>query len=156
MVDQKQLKDLFMLKHGVLYCKIKCKPVGHINKSNGYLQITIKGKKFYAHRLIYIWHYGKIKKGRYVDHKDHNRLNNKKKNLRLVTHLENSKNTSIRKDNKSGMVGVSFCKSTEKWRVNINHNGKCINLGRYKYINEAIEVRKKANKRYNYHKNHGS
>jgi hypothetical protein len=42
----------------------------------GYKAISILGKDYLAHRVIWLWVYGYMPEGT-VDHKDRNRLNNK-------------------------------------------------------------------------------
>lgn len=49
---------------------------------------------------------------------------------------------------KSGIRGVSWCKTKRKWLAHIWHNGKSINLGRFADIKDAIEARKKAEELY--------
>lgn len=49
-------------------------------------------------------------------------------------------------NNTSGHKGVSYCKSRDKWEAYIHVHNKRINLGRYKTLEEAIEVRKLAEK----------
>ena len=76
-------------------------------------------------------------------------LDNRKSNLRICTHAQNSKNLKVRKDNTSGFKGVCFTKERwrgKRWCAYINSNNKRIGLGRFltkeeaalKY-NEAVE-----------------
>ena len=59
-----------------------------------------------------------------VDHIDGDGLNNQKSNLRLVTPTQNQQNqTTARRDNKSGVKGVSWDKFRNRWRVSITVNG---------------------------------
>lgn len=48
-----------------------------------------------------------------VDHKSRDKLDNRKKNLRAVTHSANNRNRTVSKNNKSGVTGVS--KSGNSW-----------------------------------------
>ena len=63
-------------------------------------------------------------KGQVVDHINHNKLDNRKVNLRVCTDMENSKNKGLRKDNKSGVTGVVWNNEKNKWTVNIRCNNK--------------------------------
>ena len=55
-----------------------------------------------------------------VDHKNGNTLDNRRKNLRLCTHTQNNQNKrKTRQRVSSKYKGVSFLKSTKKWRVYI-------------------------------------
>lgn len=126
--------------------------VGYIN-NNGYRQVRINDKIYMVHRLIY-----KIKHGfdpDYADHIDGNPLNNKIENLRSVTHQENCRNQKKRKDNISGVTGVYWNKSRKKWRARLMVNSKELHLGYFENKKEAVNARKKAEKKHGFHKNHG-
>lgn len=62
--------------------------------------------------------------------------------------LQDYKNRKINKRNKSGVTGVSWDKKSKKWFVNIGYNNKTIYLGRFDELEDAIEVRKKAEEKY--------
>jgi hypothetical protein len=82
--------------------------------------ITINGKSYASHRIIYILVYGYLSEDSVVDHIDGNPLNNRIGNLRAVTKRTNAQNQRMRRDNKSGVVGV--CKlTTTDIRGNILH-----------------------------------
>ena len=83
-----------------------------------------------------------------VDHINHNKLDNRKCNLRVCTQSQNTMNSSLRSDNTSGYTGVYWYKSRSKWLVRITVNGKCINLGYYDDLEEAVKVRKEAEIKY--------
>ena len=51
------------------------------------------------------------------------------------------------KANKSGVVGVNWDKSRGKWQASIKFKGHKYNLGRYEFIQDAIDARKEAEKR---------
>lgn len=160
-MDKQELQNLFFYKNGELYWK-KYRPgvnmgipAGCVDKTTGYRQIRINKKRYYAHHLIYIYHYGSIQKGMEIDHKDHNRANNEIINLKLVTHKQNGKNCSIPKNNKSGVLGVSWQKTAKKWQVHLAINGKSKYFGLYENIKDAKKAIEKAKKKYNYHPNHG-
>jgi hypothetical protein len=91
-----------------------------------------------------------------VDHIDHNALNNKPENLRLVSRSENSKNLSQNSKNKSGYTGIFWDKRRTKWMVNINYKGKTFYIGRFKTLHEAIASRQMAERFFCYHENHGN
>lgn len=97
------------------------------------------GKPVYMHILLGFKHY---------DHIDRNEFNNLESNLRPCTQQENSRNRSIRSNNKSGVTGVYWDKNTSKWRANIVVNGKTIQLGRFINKQDAIRARLLAEKHY--------
>lgn len=67
----------------------------------------------------------------FVDHRNHNTLDNQKHNLRICTHAENLRNRKIQKDNKSGYKGVSYFKRDRNWRARIHINHKEMYLGTF-------------------------
>lgn len=75
-----------------------------------------------------------------IDHKDLNKLNNQKENLRPATHAQNSCNRRVQSNNASGFKGVSFDKWANKWIANICHNQKDIKLGRFETLEEAARA----------------
>ena len=91
-----------------------------------------------------------------VDHQNHNTLDNRKENIRNVPTVTNVRNTKISKRNKSGYVGVSLIKKTNKWRAEIQVNGKGIYLGCFEKMDDAINKRNDALKNYGFHENHGA
>ena len=66
-----------------------------------------------------------------IDHKDGNRLNNCKSNLRFCTSAENNRNRGKQKNNKSGYKGVYHASRGSRWVANIRINRKTIYLGTF-------------------------
>lgn len=83
-----------------------------------------------------------------VDHEDHDTLNNMKSNLRICSNSQNNMNKSNRKDNKSGLRGVSYSKRDKCWISSINVNKQRIVLGYFKDKQEAFSARLEAEKKY--------
>lgn len=79
-----------------------------------------------------------------VDHENNNPLDNRKDNLRICTQQQNMMNRSIQSNNTSGITGVNWDKSRNKWRVQIALNKKHKTLGFYENIEDAIQVRRQA------------
>lgn len=90
-----------------------------------------------------------------IDHIDHDRENNRIKNLRSVDREDNCRNSSLSKRNTSGFSGVTWCKRTQKWQAQIAPNRRNIFLGRFSAKNDAIAARKAAEVKYGFHANHG-
>lgn len=113
----------------------------------GYLTTAVKidGKYKYLkfHRLVM-----NAEKGQYVDHKNRDRTDNRKDNLRICSHLDNDRNRSITKNNTSGIIGVGWIKGKNKWRAAIGVKGKTIHLGYFYNKTDAIKARLKAEKTY--------
>ena len=85
-----------------------------------------KDKIFWLHRLIL----GLGKHKQDIDHKNGDKLDNRKINLRLATRSQNLQNMKMRK-NISGYKGVDWHPQTQKWRSSLKLNGKRISLGCY-------------------------
>lgn len=69
-------------------------------------------------------------KDKNVDHINGNKLDNRKKNLRLCCqHINGLNRTSLNKNNTSGYRNVSFDNKSKKWRAFIKINGNQIHLG---------------------------
>lgn len=82
--------------------------------------------------------------GMEIDHRNRDGLDNRRCNLRICSHSQNQKNRKIQKNNKSGLVGVSWNKQHKKWEACV-HNGKSIHLGLFDdKIEAAHAVDKKA------------
>ena len=65
-----------------------------------------------------------------IDHINGNSLDNRKENLRIAKHFENSSNLQKeRTNNTSGYRGVWLLKRTGKWQSKIGYKNKRINLG---------------------------
>lgn len=92
----------------------------------------------------------------YVDHKDRNGLNNKWNNIREVTSSGNSCNRSKPSNNSSGVVGVHWMSGEKVWRAKIFIRGRYISLGRHHDFDEAVKIRKLAERQYNFYAGHGS
>ena len=71
-----------------------------------------------------------------IDHINRNKADCRRKNLRLVTHQQNSMNRSIGRNNKTGYVGVFFDTSMGRYRAKIGLNNRNINLG---YSDDPVE-----------------
>jgi hypothetical protein len=119
-----------------------------------YRQAQVNGTKFFVARLIWMWVYGRDPKNMYIDHINGNRADNRIKNLRLVSPIENSRNMRLYKTNKTGIPGIDMHKGKYRVRIKINKNE--IYLGYYEDLDEAIAVRKKAEQHFGFHKNHGN
>ena len=82
------------------------------------------------------------------DHINRNPADNRKCNLRKSTISQNNRNKSLQYKNYSGCSGVRFDKSRNKWRAEITFNKKLIYLGRYDKLEDAINARKEAERKY--------
>lgn len=83
----------------------------------------------------------------YHDHIDRNELNNRKHNLRACGQQENAFNKSMRSDNTSGIIGVSWNKQAEKWCAELRANGHryCKHFNNF---DDAVRARLLAEQKY--------
>jgi hypothetical protein len=120
---------------------------GHERKSYaiGGIRNNMGGVKIvYLHREIMT-----APKGRIVDHKNGDSLDNRRANLRIATHAQNSSNKrKTRTKTTSRFIGVSYEKSQNRWAVKIKHKGKSHWIGGFKSEIEAAKARDSAAKKY--------
>lgn len=121
--------------------------------SNGYKSGHVLGTPVKAHRIIWCMVYGGYPEE--IDHIDGDPANNSLTNLRSVSHAENTMNRKLSNNNTSGVVGVYWSVSKGRWAAQIRSNNVYEYLGTFDYLSDAIKVRKDAELRYNFHKNHG-
>lgn len=81
---------------------------------------------------------------REIDHIYHNKNDNRKSKIRIVTSSQNKMNKSLQSNNTSGTRGVSFHNQYGKWQVEIGVDNKNIKLGFFDDKDEAILIRKQA------------
>ena len=97
--------------------------------SDGYIYISVIGKKIPAHRLAWLYVYGSFPNNE-IDHINGIKNDNSLINLREATRLENMQNQrKAHKDNPTGLLGVSFNKKLMKFTAQIHINGKQKKLG---------------------------
>ena len=130
-------------KYGVKKVKIdiedveKCKQITwHYSNSKDipYICGKVKKKNIKIHRYLL----NLRDRDLVVDHINRDSLDNRKSNLRIANYQENSFNRSLRSDNSTGVAGINYHKTNNKWRAKIRYNGIDIHLGYFSDINEAI------------------
>ena len=87
-------------------------------RSDNYITLQIYGKRYLAHRIAWLLHYGKWPE-KLLDHIDGNPSNNSIANLREASYSQNNCNAKRRK-NTSGFKGVSWWARDKKWQVHIH------------------------------------
>lgn len=85
--------------------------------------------------------------GTHVDHVDHNKLNNRRSNLRVCTCGENVANGRARANNKTGFKGVSWSRVANAYHARIGHRGKSIHCGYFTSPFDAAKAYDAAAKR---------
>lgn len=121
---------------------------------NGYVYVAFPGRKrLLAHRVIYAMHHGVWPK--VCDHIDGDALNNRVANLRSTDQRGNMRNARMWRHNNSGVTGVYWLTRDKRWRAAIKVNQKQIVLGESRDFNEAVRMRREAEKIYGFSERHG-
>lgn len=124
------------------------------SKRTSYRFGKIYGRRYHSHHVAWAIHYGSWPDG-VIDHINHDGLDNRIKNLRVVSVHENNRNVRLRKTNTSGHVGVSWYPSRSKWRAQISISGRSTTIGYFLNLYDAVSARKAASALHGYHQNHG-
>ena len=117
--------------------------------NNGYAVRMSPGPRrglIYMHRMI-LERMG-FKDFENSDHVNQHRCDNSRSNLRPATRGQNRRNKSKQSTNTSGYTGVCWYKQQKKWRARVSVNGKSKHLGYFDDIEEAVQVRDEAAKKY--------
>lgn len=123
---------------------------GYKNKS-GYIQIMHNKKLYQAHRLAWLYMEGYFPEFQ-IDHRNKIRHDNRWENLRHVSPSCNAKNSSVNRNSKSGVTGVSRRTENNLWVSMICPKGKRIYLGSSVNLDVAVKLRYEAELKYNWFK----
>ena len=120
----------------------------------GYLGGSIFGTPVRAHRVAWAicndgWPEGEI------DHINGDPTDNRISNLRDVSHGGNMRNQRRYANNVSGVTGVSWYTTNNRWVAEIQHEGKKHSLGSFASFEDAVAARKAAERAFGFHPNHG-
>lgn len=103
----------------------------------GYRQVCVDYKQYLEHRLAWFYIYKKWPEF-CIDHINEIKSDNRIANLRDVDQSTNLLNQSKpQKNNTTGFRGVTFSKSTNKYRAQLMIRGKQYELGRFDTPEEA-------------------
>jgi hypothetical protein len=91
--------------------------------------------RWFMHRVIL-----QLKKGQIGDHINGNGLDNRRRNLRKATRMQNAQNRRNNRNNTSGYKGVYWFPSTGRWRARIQINNRQISLGIFDTPEEAATM----------------
>ena len=109
-------------------------------EKKGYLQITVNGRRFKAHRLAWFYMTGQWPKHQ-IDHVNGAKADNRFRNLREATNAENKRNAKRRADNTSGYKCVHWAKAVNKWAVAVKFPGAKLQTKCGYFANLADAVR---------------
>jgi len=107
---------------------------------HGYFIISINGKSYRTHRLIWTMHYGEIPDGYVINHIDSDVTNNAIENLEAVTHKENMRKTKRHSPDYSSLnscdvIGVRYKSDKDcfeaTWCKSLKQHSKSFSVGKY-------------------------
>ena len=146
-ISQERVKELLTYdpNTGFFTWKVMNSPTGTVGSkagtiTQGYRMIGIDGSMFRASRLAFLYMEGYTPEN-HVDHINRVRDDDRWCNLRHVTQSCNMRNVGNRKDNKSGVKGVTWDKKVSKWLSRITVNNKMIFVGLHKSLDNAACAR---------------
>lgn len=113
-----------------------------VDKSTNYAMVFSCNTSYYLHRFIMNCNDVKFD----VDHINRDTLDNRKQNLRICTHQQNSCNLTKRENTTSKYRGIDYQRRRNNWRARITYKGKEYHLGEFPTEEEAFQVRLKAEK----------
>ena len=139
-MDQETIRKLFEYRDGALYWRKKKPPKVSAGDragcydNNGYRVVGINRVRYYEHRLIFLYHHGRMPE--LMDHIDRNPSNNTIENLREVPHSVNMHNRAAWTN--TGHKGVHRRRNGKYvayiWR------GKNTQLGTFTALADAIHA----------------
>ncbi len=154
MITQDELKKLFNYNHSTgiftrLIATSRSSKVGEIAGAlmcDGYITISIYYKRYPAHRLAWLYMTGSMPKF-LIDHINGIKNDNRIDNLREATPSQNGQNKRKATSGNiaSGLLGVSWDKSRNKWvaRIKLNYKLKHIGFFNDKYEAHAAYLKEK-------------
>lgn len=113
--------------------------VAGYKRSDGYVSITIFGRRYLAHRLAWLFAHGRWPNDE-IDHSNRTRDDNRASNLREASREQNNHNVSY--PNRDMPTGVHARRG--KYRARIRVRGKETHLGDFSTKEEASDAYKKA------------
>lgn len=143
-LTQELVRALFEYRAGALYWRARASANVHAGdlagfvQGNGYKGVVINRKIYSLHRIIFLYHYGRLPK--IVDHVDGNILNNDVTNLRAATVAANGANRRVGRNNTSGVKNVSWHKAIKKWDVRVQKAGVSHYIGSYETLDDAAHA----------------
>ena len=125
---------------GLFYRKVGTGKGAHVGAvcgtitSKGYVCISLRQKRYMAHRLAFLLMLGEFQSG-IVDHINMSKSDNRWSNLRVCDKFLNAGNAKAHKDSKTGVKGVSPWNGYYKSTIGVNN--KQVTIGYFKDVETA-------------------
>ncbi len=147
MITQAELKARLSYdpETGVFHWRVKPSkrfPVGMVAGTiiGGYCRIHMGGKTYGAHRLAWLYIHGHDPVNQ-IDYINGDPSDNRISNLREADAAQNSQNRRRpQKNNSTGLLGVAYDNTKNRYRARIYINGKRTYIGKFKTPEEAHEA----------------
>ncbi len=99
----------------------------------GYVVARANSRRVALHALVL-----PARDGLLIDHREGNKLDNRRGSLRLVTVSENAANLRLNRAGRSSRYrGVTYHKATGKWQAAAHHDGRCKHAGLHRREEDA-------------------
>lgn len=135
-VDIEDLEVLKKYDRGwhVQYSRTTKTHYAQVSEYLGIIDGKPKSKSVLMHRLL-----TNCEKGMTVDHLNYNTLDNRQRNMRVVTLLENNKNKENRpnRNTSTGVRNVCWSNRESKYVVQFQINGKNTRMGKFDNLEDA-------------------
>ena len=109
-----------------------------------YRRIRLNKATYQAHRIAWLLYYKEDPGEKFIDHKNHDGLDNRIGNLRVATNAQNQYNRGISKTSTTGYKGVTksktYCHRNKPYRARVMLYGKIICLGNFRTPEGASEA----------------
>ena len=106
----------------------------------GYVAICVKGRKFLAHRLAWLYVFG-VWPSRGLDHINRNKADNRISNLREASQSENMQNKGMSKSKANPGLPIGITMNGVSYMVRVGCNGVRRYVGSFKTLREAVDAR---------------
>ena len=153
MITKERLHELFIYNpeagtftRKTNHYKAKAGAVAGYTCPRGYVQISVDGIGYRAHRLAFLYMEGRLPK--LIDHVDRNKSNNRWKNLRETAHIFNSMNQGCKGRSTTGVRNVRFNPLRSTYEVRLRAMGLNIFIGSYGDLEAAELVAQLAREKY--------
>lgn len=129
------------------------KPALNARHSAGYRHGCIQARYLFSHRVIWKWLYGDEPSE--IDHINGVRTDNRACNLVASDCTENKHNMARTRRNTSGVSGVTWSQSNQKWNASIVYHNRTRWIGGYELFEDAVAARKAKEKELGFSERHG-